>query len=102
MRNWERSNDISEERYNWTPCKEEEEFIEKRFDNDLVKVILSAISVRDTYSITVKKDDVQILNRDGEAILNFSRCGFNRITNYYTKQLSYYIAKRVLPELDML
>ena len=98
MRNWDRSNDISEERYNWTPCKEEEEFIEKRFDNDLVKVILSAISVRDTYSITVKKDDVLILNRDGEAILNFSRCGFNRITNYDTKQLSYYIAKHALTE----
>ena len=98
MRNWGRAKDISAERYNWTPCKEEEEFIDKRFDNDLVKVILSAISVRDTYSITVKKDTVTILNRDGEAILNFSRCGFNRLTNYDTKQLSYYIARHALTE----
>ena len=38
------------------------------------------------------------INRDGEAILNFSRCGFNRLTNYDTKQLSYYIARHALTE----
>lgn len=85
-------------RYRWIPDKIETAFIEERFDNDFVRSILSNISSEDTHSIEAGLDAVTINNNTGPTVFNFNKHGFNRMTNYDTKQLSYYLASHSFPE----
>ncbi len=85
-------------RYVWMPDSSEVEFIEKRFDNDFARSILSVLSSDDTHSIETGLEAVTVNNNTGSEVFNYNRCGFGRLTNYDTKQLSYYLASRSFPE----
>ena len=89
---------LSESRYSWIPDKVETAFIEERFDNDFIKSILSNISAEDTFSIEAGLDAVTINNNVGPTVFNFNKYGFNRLTNYDTKQLAYYLASHSFPD----
>lgn len=94
----EKINKISETRFIWMPDEKEVAYIDKRFDNDFVKSILSDISPEKTHSVEVGLDDVTINNSAGPLVHNYNKCGFNQLTNYDTKQLAYYLASRSFPE----
>ena len=85
-------------RYRWMPDKAETEYIEKRFDNDFVRSILSKISAEDTHSINAGLEAVTVNNNTGPEVFNFNKCGFSRLANYDTKQLAYYLASHSFPE----
>jgi hypothetical protein len=85
-------------RYVWMPDSSEAEFIEKRFDNDFVRSILSVLSSDDTHSIETGLEAVTVNNNTGSEEFNYNKCGFSRLTNYDTKQLSYYLASHSFPE----
>lgn len=89
---------LSKSRYNWIPDKVETAFIEERFDNDFIRSILSNISSEDTYSIEAGLDAVTVNNNVGPTVFNFNKYGFNRLTNYDTKQLAYYLASHSFPD----
>ena len=91
---WNRSEEISNMRFIWMPTEEEKKDIEARFDNDFVRFLMSKISLRDTESIKVSLDGINIRNNTGDQYCNLNRCGFKRLSNYETKQLAYFIADR--------
>lgn len=95
---WNRSEDISNMRFIWMPTEEEKKDIEARFDNDFVRFIMSKVSLRDTESIKVSLDGINIRNNTGDKHCNLNKSGFKRLTNYETKQLAYYIADKMFTE----
>ena len=91
---WNRSEEISNLRLIWMPTEEEKKDIEARFDNDFVRFIMSRISLRETESVKVSLDGINIRNNTGDQHCNLNKCGYKRLTNYETKQLAYFIADR--------
>ena len=85
-------------RYIWMPDKDENAYIEARFDNDFVRSVLSDISSEGTYSIEVGLDAVTVNNNTGPLVRNYNKCGFRSLTNHDTKQLAYYLASHSFPE----
>ena len=85
-------------RYRWIPDRAETDYIEKRFDNDFIRSILSGISSEDTHSVEAGLEAVTINNNTGSEVFNFNKYGFNRMTNYDTKQLAFYLASHSFPE----
>lgn len=94
----ERIEKLNEARHIWMPDKTETDYIEKRFDNSFVRAILSDISPEKTDSIEVGLDAVTVNNNTGPVVRNYNTFGFNRLTNYDTKQLAYYLASHSFPE----
>lgn len=97
MFKWEEAEKISESRYIWEPDEEEIEDIERRFDNSLVRYLLTNISPTETESIEISSKDVRINSNEGTDICNFNKCGFSGLDNYGTKQLAYYLATHAFP-----
>lgn len=95
---WNRSEELSEQRYFWMPAEEEKKDIEARFDNDFVRYLLTKISLRNTESVKVSLDGINIRNNTGDRHCNLNRNGFRRLTNYETKQLAYFIAEKAFTE----
>ena len=94
----EKIDKLTDARYRWMPDEAEKKYIEKRFDNDFVRSILSEISSEDTHSIEAGLDAVTVNNSTGSSVFNFNKCGFSRLSNYDTKQLAYYLASHSFPE----
>ena len=59
---------------------------------------MSKVSLRDTESIKVSLDGINIRNNTGDKHCNLNKSGFKRLTNYETKQLAYYIADKMFTE----
>lgn len=95
---WNRTEEMSEHRLIWMPCDDEKKDIETRFDNDFVHFILAEISLRNTESVKISLDGINIRNNTGDVYCNLNRSGFKRLSNYETKQLAYFIADRVFTE----
>ena len=98
MFRWEEKGKISESRYIWEPDEEEIEDIERRFDNSLVRYLLSHISPTETESLEISCKDIRINSNEGTDICNFNKCGFSGLDNYGTKQLAYYLATHAFPD----
>ncbi len=95
---WNRSEEIGKQRLIWMPTEEEKKDIEARFDNDFVRFIMSKISLRETESVKVSLDGINIRNNTGDKHCNLNKSGFKRLSNYETKQLAYFIADRMFTE----
>ena len=98
MFRWEESEKLAASRFNWMPDEEEIEYIEQRFDNDLIKFVLTSISPVDTKAIEVGFNGITIKSNDGDYVCNYNKCGYSHLTNYGTKQLAYYLASHSFPE----
>lgn len=85
-------------RYKWMPDKNEAAFIESRFDNEFVRSILKKIYPDKTHSIQTGLEAVTVNNNTGPEVFNYNKCGYKRLSNYDTKQLSYYLASQSFPE----
>lgn len=85
-------------RYVWMPDDKEVEYINNRFDNDFVRSVLAVLSSEDTHSIETGLEAVTVNNNTGSEVFNYNNCGYRRLTNYDTKQLSYYLASQSFPE----
>ena len=93
-----KADDLDTEMLRWMPGEAELADIRKRFDNDFVRGVLSRISAKETESVTVSLDGIQIENNDGDVSYNFNREGFRKLTNYESKQLAFYIGTEAFPE----
>lgn len=98
MFKWEESEILIASRFKWIPDEEEIEYIEQRFDNDLIHYVLSAISPVDTKAIEVGINEITIKSNEGDYICNYNKCGYSHLSNYGTKQLAYYLASHSFPE----
>ncbi len=98
MLNWEKAENLAASRFFWIPGEEKIEYINQRFDNEMIYSLVDAISSENTKQMEVGFEEVTIKTNEGTFASYFNQHGYSHIDNYGTKQLAYYLASRCFPK----